>query len=70
MILLVPGYFLRCSPTCRSRSAQSSSTFESIRASNSSADFVEMPPPLQALNIFALPLDLAAHVFDFGPDGF
>jgi hypothetical protein len=40
MTLFVPGYFLRSSPTSRSRSAHSSSTLASIRASNSSADLV------------------------------
>jgi hypothetical protein len=25
---------------------------------------------LQGLNLFALPVDLAAHMFDFGSDGF
>ena len=41
--LFVPGYFIRCSPTSWSRSAHNSSTFNSIRASSSSADLVGMP---------------------------
>ena len=40
MALFVPGYFLRPSPTRRSRSAHRSSTLVSIRASNSSAETV------------------------------
>src|SRR5216683_7874227 len=41
--LSVPGYLTRCSLTCRSRSMHRSSTLESIRASSSSADLVEIP---------------------------
>jgi hypothetical protein len=41
--LFVPGYLRRPSPTCRSRSAHSSSIFASMRASNSSAEPVLLP---------------------------
>jgi hypothetical protein len=66
--LFVPGYFLRPSPTRQSRSAHRSSTLVSIRASNSSAETVGIPARCRS-RISLLPVDLAAHMFDFSAHG-
>jgi hypothetical protein len=67
MTLFVPGYFTRCSPSNRSRSAARSSTFCSageqlLSRSRAYSGPCELP------DFTALAQDLRTHMFDFTAD--